>query len=220
MDGTYEDDVILGDAIGSNPPARLAPVKSRRLVHEPAHGTRNAPRKSLDRDRVVGRGLVLGHDLATPFAVTGPIDADKRRGTVSDWSRGARTEQRHKVEIARRGRADDREAEVDLVVVNEKDGHVQRYVCVALGLVLRRPDALLDDGADVPDRTVEQPGAVPSDDGEMAGLGHRGAADEESEGPLWEGHGSDGARVYVQEASEVHCRALGSEHLSDVTVDM
>ena len=91
MDNANNDDIIPGDGTGANPPARLTSLHPRCLlcpdcqpsappnhcekahVYEPAHRTRNSLRKFLNRDRVVRWGLVPRHDLAVPFAVSGPL---------------------------------------------------------------------------------------------------------------------------------------------------
>lgn len=216
VDDADEDDVILSDAAGPNAPARVAPVNTRVFFHEPAHGTRNALRKLLGRDRVVGRGLVLGHDLAIPFAVTWPVDSDKSSGTISHLSSFAGIEERRR--IARRG-GDNGKAESYSIAVDEEYGHVQRHVGMTLGLVLWCPDALLDDRAAMPDGVVEQPSGAPLDDGEVADSGGR-EDNEESRRPLWVASSLNGVWVHLQQASEVSSRVEGSEHPSDSTVDV
>ena len=93
MNDADDDDIIPSDGTGANPPPRFASLHSRCLlsakisvirqpqkttervthVYKPANCARNALRKLFDGDCIVGRGLVPSHDLATPFAVTGPL---------------------------------------------------------------------------------------------------------------------------------------------------
>jgi hypothetical protein len=187
----------------------------------------------------VSRGLVLGHDLALPFIVAWPlklryvsdevraqvtrhghayIDTNKSGGTVADWSWGARAEECHA--IARRG-VDNRQAEMCSVVLNEEDWHVEWRLDMAMGFVLRCPDALRDDRANMVDLVVEEIEGVPLpvNDGEMTGLGHWRVVNEEGGRPLWDADGSKGVRV-LQKPSEVPCCAFWSEHPSDITVDI
>jgi len=115
MDDADDDDITPGDGTRANPPTRFASLRlhPRCLIDEPTHRARNAFHKFLDVDCVVSWGLVPSHDLAAPFAVTGPVDANEGRSVLADWSSGARAVQRHVV--ARPG-ADDRQAEGDTVV--------------------------------------------------------------------------------------------------------
>ena len=147
------------------------------------------------------------------------VDTNKSSGTVADGCRGARAEQCHAIALRCAG---DGQAELLPVVLDEEYGHVERRVGMALGLVLRCPDALRDDRATMPDRVVDQPSGppLPVDDVQMMGTGHWGVLDEECERPLRDGgDNSNGARV-LQKAGKVHFCALRSEHLSDVAVDI
>ena len=90
----------------------------------------------------------------------------------------------------------------------------------ALGFVLWCPDALLDDGADGPDREIQQPSRVPMGDGEWARIWHLWAADQKGGWPVFGREKPEGAQVNVQEASEVRGCAFWSEHLGDITVDI
>jgi hypothetical protein len=57
------------------PERQSSPRSPINLTHvdEPTNGTSNALREFLDGDRVVRWGLVPSHDLAAPFAVSGPL---------------------------------------------------------------------------------------------------------------------------------------------------